>query len=47
MDGDGNMDVLLSISTHYAYAEIILLLSTKAQGNRLLGEVARYGVSGC
>jgi hypothetical protein len=47
LDNDGKLDVLLTYSTHYACWEVILLLSSKAIGNRLIGEAAKYKACGC
>lgn len=47
LDNDGKLDVLLTYSTHYACWDVLLLLSSKAMGNRLIGEAARYSACGC
>jgi hypothetical protein len=47
LDEDGKLDVLLSYSNHYACWDVILLLSSKAMGNRLIGEAAKYSACGC
>jgi hypothetical protein len=47
LDNDGKLDVLLTYSNHYACWDVILLLSTKAMGNRLIGEAAKYSACGC
>jgi hypothetical protein len=47
IDGDNRLDVLLTFATHFACYNVILFLSTKAIGKRLVGEAASYGVCGC
>lgn len=47
LDNDGKLDLLLTNSTHYACWDVILLLSSKAIGNQLVGEAAKYTACGC
>ena len=47
IDGDNKLDILLTYSPHYACYQVILFLSTRAIGPRLLGETATYTVCGC
>ena len=47
LDLDGKVDILMTIQDHYACWDVVLLLSSRATGNSLVGEAARYGACGC
>jgi hypothetical protein len=47
LDQDGKIDILLTYATDYKCFDVILFLSSKAEGNRLLSEAARHRTCRC
>ena len=47
LDGDGKLDLYLSVNQHYNVAEKKLFLSSQAGKKRLVEEVAEFVTSGC
>lgn len=46
-DGDGKLDLYVTVTDHYNIAEKRLLLSSQATGNRLVKNVASFTTTGC
>ena len=46
INGDGKLDILLSVSGHFACMDYVLLMSNK-YSDKLIEEVSRYTVCGC
>ena len=40
LDGDGKLDLVLSVPAHYENLRVVLFLSSCAQGGRQLGKAA-------
>ncbi|MFN0109125.1 MAG: hypothetical protein ACKVZH_09770 [Blastocatellia bacterium] len=47
VDGDGKLDLYLSLSDHYNVSEHRLFLSSQAQAGQLLRQVAKFRTTGC
>jgi hypothetical protein len=47
LDRDGELDLLLDVSNHYAGGNLALFLSSVARKGDLVGEVARFATTGC
>jgi hypothetical protein len=47
LDRDGELDLLLEVSAHYAGSEQVLFLSSAAGKSGLVGKVARFTASSC
>lgn len=47
LDGDGKLDLYLSLSYHYNVTQRRLFLSSQARAGRLVGQVAEFVTTGC
>lgn len=47
LDQDGKIDILLTYATDYKCFDVMLFLSSKAEGSSLLGEAARHRTCKC
>ena len=47
LDGDGKLDLLLNLSTHYNLDSHRLFLSSMAKKGQLVGEAAVFDAVGC
>ena len=45
LDKDGEFDLYMTVSRHYAYVDFALFLSSAAKDGEIVGQVARWGAS--